>query len=135
MEYRVYDTKQNCWVLNNIYLSPSGELYEISKSFLGIVKLSSALNEDRYIYHRAIDLNDKYGTLIFEGDYIKAHVSEDKTVIGIVAFAQELAGYVILCDETDEFYMLGTDICEMIEVVGNVFDGTNEGEQDGYEAL
>ena len=140
MKYRVYDTKEKCWITDSVYMAPNGELYEVKKSFFGSTKFV-ALDENRYVYHIDIDLYDKNNILVLEGDYIKAVVDMDnedderKTVIGVVAYVHELAGYVILCDETEEFYMLGSDVSEFIEVIGNVFDGINEDEQDGYESL
>jgi hypothetical protein len=82
-----------------------------------------ALDADRYTYHQAIDLWDKNQQQVFERDYIRAQVSEDKSVIGLVAFAHELSAYVILCVDSDEFYTLGSNVSEEIEVIGNVFDG------------
>ena len=124
MAYRVYDTEQKCWV-NDVYLSTNGELYKEIRSFFGIVKLVP-LNSERYVYHNDINLYDKNEALIFEGDVVNAQVGEDKFVTGFVAYVNELAGYAILCDDTEEFYMLGSDVCEFIEIVGNVFDNKNE---------
>ena len=123
MAYRVYDNEQKKWVRDNIYLTPDGELFLIKKSLFGTVKVPLALSQDRYIYHKAIDLSDKNKKEIYEGDYIKAQVGEDKSVIGLVAFATELSSYVILCVDSDEFYTLGSEVTEHIEEIGNVFDG------------
>ena len=121
--FRVYDTKERRWIWNNVYLTPNGELFMIKQSVFGLVKIPLALNPDRYVYHKAIDLWDKNQARVYEGDYIKAQVAEDKTVLGMVVFAEELSAYIILCEESDEFYTLGKDVCDLIEVVGNVFDG------------
>ena len=123
MAYRVYDTEKNLWLKDNIYLNPNGDLFLIKKSVLGTVKVPLALSQDRYIYHEAIDLWDKNQRQVHEGDYIKAQVSEDKSVIGLVAFATELSAWVILCVDSDEFFTLGSETTEYIEVIGNVFDG------------
>ena len=123
MTYRVYDNEQKKWVKDNIYLNPDGELFLIKKSVFGMVKVSLALSQDRYIYHKAIDLWDKNQKQVHEGDYIQAQVSEDRSVVGLVAFAVELSSYVILCVDSDEFYTLGSETTEFIEVIGNVFDG------------
>lgn len=125
MEYRVYDIKEKRWIDNKVYLTPDGELYTINKSVLGRTKLSE-LSRDRYEYHRAIDLRDKNNIQIYEGDYVQAQVDENKSVIGMVAFAYELSSYVILCVDSNEFYTLGSEVCELIEVVGNVFDGYSQ---------
>ena len=125
--YRVYDIENNKWIKDNVYMSPDGELYKIKQSIFGWTKVPLILSQDKYIYHKSIDLCDKNGKEIHEGDYIKAQVVEDKTIIGVVTFATEISGYIILCDETNEFFTLGTEICEYIEVIGNVFDGYDEG--------
>lgn len=123
MAYRVYDNETKTWVKDNIYLSPYDELFLIKQSLFGMIKIPLMLSQARYIYHKAIDLYDKDGTQVYEGDYIKAQVSEDRSVIGLVTFATELSSYVILCIDSDEFYTLGSDVSSEIQVVGNVFDG------------
>ena len=134
MGYRVYDNKHKKWVKEDICLKPDGELMLIKRSAFGSVKLT-LLSSSRYIYHRDINLYDKEGVLVYEGDYIKAHVDENKDVIGVVAYAHELSSYVILCVDSDEFYTLGSEVCEYIQVIGNVFDGYKEEKKDGKQAL
>lgn len=123
MVYRVYDSELKKWVKDNIYLNPDGELFLIKQTLFGTVKIPLALSQDRYIYHQDINLYDKDGVLVYEGDYILARVTEDKEVIGLVAFAHELSAYVILCVDSDEFYTLGSNVSSEITVIGNVFDG------------
>lgn len=120
--FRVYDTEKKKWVKDGIYLNPNGELFLIKRSLFGRVKIPLALSGDKYVYHQDINLCDKNDVLVFEGDYIKASVSEDKEVVGMVAYASDLSAYVILCVDSDEFYTLGAQVCEYIEVIGNVFD-------------
>ena len=133
--YRVYDNEKKCWIKDNVYLSPDGELFLIKRSAFGWTKLPLALSQERYIYHKAIDLWDKNQNQIYEGDYIQAKVDENKTVIGLVAFAQELSAYVILCVDSDEFFTLGSETMEFIQIIGNVFDGYKEVKEDGQQAL
>ena len=121
MGYRVYDDKHKKWITENICLRPDGELMMIKKSALGSVKLTP-LSSSRFIYHRDIDLYDKNGVLVHEGDYIRARVAEDREEVGLVAYAHELSAYVILCVNNDTFYTLGSDVSSEIEVIGNVFD-------------
>ena len=123
MGFRVYDNEQNKWVKENVYLNTNGDLFLIKQSLFGMVKVPLALDANRYVYHKAIELWDKNQVQVYEGDYLEAQVAEDKTVIGLVAFAHELSAYVILCVDSDEFYTLGSDVSEEISVIGNVFDG------------
>lgn len=135
MSYRVYDTTKKKWIRDNIYLNPDGDLFLIKQSLFGMVKFPLALSQDRYVYHRDINLYDKHNVLIHEGDYIQAQVSEDRFVVGLVAFATELSAWVILCVDSDEFFTLGSETCEFIEVIGNVFDGYKEEKKDGKQTL
>ena len=64
------------------------------------------------------------------GDYLEAKVADDKVVKGIVTFAEELSSFIILCFDTEEFFTLGTEVCQFIEVVGNVFDDVKKGKKD-----
>ena len=134
MGYRVYDDKHKKWITENICLRPDGELMMIKKSALGSVKLTP-LSSSRFIYHRDINLYDKNGVLVHEGDYIRARVAEDREEVGLVAYAHELSAYVILCVNSDVFYTLGSDVSSEIEVVGNVFDGYKEEKKDGEQTL
>lgn len=135
MQYRVYDNKEKKWIKDKVYLSPDGELYKIKQGVLGLTKVPLALDSERYIYHCAIDLYDKHKKQVYEGDYIQAQVDKDKSVVGLVAFAQELSAWVLLCVDSDEFFTLGSEVCEHIEVIGNVFDSYKEEKKDGKQAL
>lgn len=126
MTYRVYDNKRKVWLKDNIYLNPDGELFRIKKLIFGMVKTFTALSSDRYIYHQDINLYDKDGDLVFEGDYILASVDEGKEVIGMVCYAHELSSYIILVDSTQEFFTLGSEVTKYIKVIGNIFDGYKE---------
>jgi hypothetical protein len=126
MGFRVYDNEQKKWVKNNIYLSPDDELFLIKQSLFGMVKVPLALDSERYICHKDINLYDRNKTLVYEGDYIRARVAEDKEEVGLVAYAHELSAYIILCVDSDTFYTLGSNVSEEISVIGNVFDGYEE---------
>ena len=119
--FRVYDKKKKKWVTDNVYLTPDGELVESKKSIFGGKLMFTT--EDRYVFQQAIDLYDKNNKQIFIGDYLEAKVSNDRIVRGVVTFAQELSAFIIVCFDSDEYFTLGTDVCELIMIVGNVFDG------------
>jgi len=125
MAYRVYDKKKRRFVTDNIFLTPDGELIESKKSLFG--NKLTFVDQNRFVYQKYIELDDKNGTPIYMGDYVKAQVAEDKEITGLVTYAQELSSYVILCFDTDEYFTLGTEVCEFIEVIGNVFDDLKKG--------
>ena len=118
--YRVYDTKKECWVNKGIYLSPNDELYLIKRTFFGNKLIF--LDNNRYVLQQAIELQDKYGIEIYIGDYLEAQVGNNKIVRGMVTFAPELSSYIILCFDTNEYFVLGQSIMTYIKVIGNVFD-------------
>ena len=124
MSFRVYDKKKKKFVSDNIFLTPDGELIESKKSLFG--NKLTFVDQDRFVYQKYIELNDKNNTPIFMGDYVNANVSEDKTITGLVTFSTELSSYVILCFETEEYFTLGEYVVEFIEVVGNVFDDSKK---------
>lgn len=125
--YRVYSKKDKKWVEDKIFMSQNGDLYILKNSIFSGAKLE-LLDEGMYVRHDDINLYDKNDVLVYEGDYIEARVSEDKIVIGMVAYAHELSSYVILCINSDTFYTLGSNVSSEIEVIGNVFDGYEGGD-------
>lgn len=127
--FRVYDKENKCWVEDNVYLTQNYDLYMLKRNLFGIEKLK-LLQDGQFVYHRAIDLYDRNNKLIYEGDYLKAKVSENSIVYGLVTYAIELSAYIILCEESNEFFALGNEITKFIEVVGNVFDGYDKVAKD-----
>ena len=134
MEYRVFDKKRKKWVNDDVYMNPNGELLKADKSILGWTK-PTFVSQDRYVYQKSIDLQDKNEIEVFVGDYLEAQVADDRIVRGVVTFAEELSSYIILCFDTDEYFTLGTEVCQYIEVVGNVFDDFKKGKKDGQQTL
>lgn len=120
MSFRVYDKKKKKFINDNIFLTPDGELVESKKSLFG--NKLTFVEQDRYVYQKYIELNDKNDTPIYMGDYLKAQVAEDREINGLVTFSPELSSYVILSFNTDEYFTLGESVREYIEVSGNVFD-------------
>lgn len=125
MAYRVYDKKKKRFVTDNIFLTPDGELIESKKSLFG--NKMTFVDQNRFVYQRYIELNDKNDTPIYVGDYLKAQVSEDKEITGLVTYSEQLSSYVILNFEADEYYPLGESVRELIELDGNVFDDLKKG--------
>ena len=124
MSYRVYDKKKKKFVTENVYLTPDGELVESKKSLFG--NKLTFVDQNRYVYQKYIELNDKNGAMIYMGDYVEANVAEGRTITGLVTFSTELSSYVILCFETDEYFTMGESVREYIQIVGNVFDDTKK---------
>ena len=120
MSYRVYDKKKRKFITDNIFLTPDGELVETKKSLFG--NKLSFVSQDRYVYQKSIDLYDKDNMLIYVGDYLSAEVADDKVITGLVTYAEELASYVILCFESEEYFVLSSHVCDRIKITGNVFD-------------
>lgn len=125
MAYRVYDKKKRRFVTDNVYLTPDGELVESKKSLFG--NKMTFIDQNRFVYQRYIGLSDLDNNPIYIGDILEARVADDEIVTGIVSFAEELYSYVIFCDCNEKWYTLGTEICDRIRVVGNVFDNDKKG--------
>lgn len=120
MGFRVYDKKKKKFVQDSIYLTPDGELVEPKKSLFGD-KLTF-VDQNRYAYQKAIELNDRDGNAIYMGDYLEAQISDDETITGLVTFSTELSSYIILCFDNDKYYNIGDYVSDRIKIVGNVFD-------------
>jgi hypothetical protein len=129
VSFRVYDKKKRKFVTDNIYLTPDGELVESKKSLWG--NKMTFVDQNRYVYQRYIGLEDKNDISIYIGDTLEAQVAEDRTIKGMVTFAPELSAYIILCFESEEYFTLGESVCDLITVVGNVFDDEKKGNKDG----
>ena len=129
MSYRVFDKKKKKFVTDNIFLTPNGELVESKKSLFG--NQMTFVDGNRYVFQRAIELRDKNDIEIYVGDYLEAQVAEDKIIRGMVTFSQELSSYIILCFDTGEYFTLGESVCDLVTVVGNVFDDEKKGKKDG----
>ena len=133
--FRVFDTEKKQWIKDEIYLAPNGDLYMIKQSIFGLVKKPIILSPDRYVYHHDIGLYDKNKELMYVGDFVEAQVDEDKVIRGMITYAHELASYIILCPDIEQFYLISIEVCEFIRVIGNVFDGYNEDINDGQQTL
>ena len=129
MAYRVFDKKKKKFVTDNIFLTTDGELVESKKSLFG--NKLTFVDQNRFVYQKYIELNDKDNVPIYIGDILEAQVSENRAVKGMVTFAPELSAYIILCFDSEEYFTLGESVCDLITVVGNVFDDDKKGKKDG----
>ena len=120
--FRVFDTEENQWI-KDVYMGSDGKLFLIKRSIFGRTKAPIELPLDRYVCHTDIGLTDKNNYYVLIGDYVIAHVAEDRDVIGMVTYATELSAYIILCEDSNEYFTLGSEVTEFIEIIGNVFDG------------
>lgn len=129
--FRVYDKKRKIFITEDVLMNKNGDLYMVGKKLFR--NKFTFLHQDRYIFQQTTGLFDRNNIEIYIGDVLEAEVADDRTVRGIVVYASELASYVILCFDSDEYFVLGESVCGFIEVIGNVFD--NEmGNKDGDES-
>lgn len=120
MSFRVFDKKKKKFVTDNIFLTPDGELVESKKSLFG--NKITFIDQNRFVFQKYIELNDKNDVPIYVGDMLEAQVSEDRMIQGMVTFSPELSSYIILCFDSEEYFTLGESVRNLISVVGNVFD-------------
>lgn len=128
MAYRVYDKKKKKFVTDNIFLTPDGELVESKKSLFS--NKMTFVDGNRFVFQKSTELFDKDNKEVFVGDYLSAEVSDDRIVEGLVTFAEELGSFVILCFDTDEYFVLSQSICSRIQVTKNVFDDNKRGKKN-----
>ena len=120
MSFRVWDKKRKKWVNDDIYLNPDGELFQPNKKLFG--NRLTFVSQNRYVYQKSIELQDMNGQEIYIGDYVEAQVADNKTICGVVIYAEELSSYIIICFSSDEYYALGSQVSSYLRVVGNVFE-------------
>lgn len=124
--YRVYDTEEKKWIIEECVLSPKGELYKTNKQVSNAIKLISFHNKisfyldinSRFILQRSILLQDKTDKEIYEGDILKT----TKNIIGVVSYSTDLAAYVLLEYKSNKYYPLSSDICKQSRIIGNIID-------------
>ncbi len=114
--YRVWNHKGKCWV-RDVYIAPNMDIVQTEpyKRKRDVVK-TRLLPDNRFTVHSSIGVNDKNGTLLFEGDIVKSSTN----MIGIITYASEKLAYIILDFKEHKYYPLNTERCGSIEVIGNV---------------
>lgn len=121
MYYRVYDKKEKRWI-NEVFMFPNGSLFILKKKLFGHDKITM-LKGSRYVIHRNTLLVDKGCNVIYEGDICKGIAEEGfEHIHGVVAYSREVGMYCIFDEENSKFYPMVEQLCENVEIVGNVFD-------------
>lgn len=119
--YRVYDNKEKVWLRDGFFISPNGDMY-ISEKNLFSNKLVLA-SEQRYVVQHEVNLYDKKGRLIFEGDICKI---AERNVIGVIAYIPEHASYYLLDNKNMKYYPLyEKSVGEYAEIIGNVCENSD----------
>lgn len=122
---RIYDNKQNKWIMDGIYLNPNTEeLYIFEKKRFRKERLVP-VSSKRFIVHNDIRLTDKDGYLIHEGDVVEAEINPNEFIMTMVAWCPSMAAYTLLDFETDTGYPLGEEQCKYVRIMGNIFDTPN----------
>lgn len=129
MPYRVYDKKKKKFIEDGILLTPDGELVESKKTLFG--NKLSFVDQDRYVYQKYIELDDKNGMPMYIGDYVEAEINEGETILAMVTFSSQVSAFIIIRLDKDQWFSLGESLCPYVKVVGNVFDDLKKGKKDG----
>ena len=122
MNFKAYSISESRWLSekDHVYLSPDGDLYQWRKSIFSLGKMHR-MPFTLYKYHVEIGMLDKKYRPIHEGDICKLE-NDDGEVIGMIAYAEEVCGYVLLDDVNLRFYPLTNLMTPYIEIIGNVLD-------------
>lgn len=133
--FRVYDTKEQCWLCGDYYISQYGDLFSSEEKMFGNVKLHLK-SDNRYIWQQDIGYFDKNDQLIFEGDICEITV-DDTVIVCVVAYIPERAAYMLLDYKYNAYYQFYDEVKELISVVGNVCENQNliEFEQEEEEEV
>ncbi len=73
---RVFNIKDNCWHHGEFCVYENGDLMEIKKRPFGLEKIE-LLSDEKYVWHKDIELHDSKGNLIFEGDICEMNLPVD----------------------------------------------------------
>lgn len=128
--YRVYDKKQERWLIQETFLGYNGELYVIRQSkFNKLFKNHkiTLLSQNRYVYQFNSFISDKSGILLYEGDIVKLKLFKQGKEVAekYCQVAKNIDGrFILLCYADNKYYGLeGKN--KVIERVGNIFENKN----------
>jgi len=118
MRYRVFDIKNKVQINNVVVTDPRGDIFVVKQGLFGKFTLK-LLSDRKYVVHRCVEIQDKHGIDIYEGDICNA---KDGVFTGIVTYVPEHASFYLLCDKDSTFYPLGFEYQNLLEVLGNVIE-------------
>lgn len=124
--FRVYDTKEKCFVRKNISLTIDGDLQLAKLKFISLFNLH-LLSTERYVcqmWTQFFDINKKR---IYEGDICEATYYGNR-IIGQVTYVAEKGAFLLLDFKNYKYYTMGSQICIdcKYRVIGNIFDEKQE---------
>lgn len=121
--YRVYDNKEKKWLREGFFISPNGDMYMSDKRIFGNLHKLLLISKRRFTIQNEIEMNDKNGKLIFEGDICKI---TNRNIVGVIVYVPEHASYYLLDDKHMKYYPLYEKlISEHVEVIGNVCENSD----------
>lgn len=123
--YRVYDKELEEW-RDDIVVFNDGALgvYTFHKLLPNTVSI--LFNEEPYVIHFDTGTYDKNNNVIFEGDICKDKDGNEY----IVGYGREVGAYCLFDYDNDLYYILVDEVSNDVEVVGNVFDGVVNTDED-----
>ena len=127
IEYRIWDTKKKKMFYSyDNYLKLEGELWSLwEKDNKG--KLILLTNSNDGILLQFIELKDKNGKKIYEGDILQLRsdgvwvLKDEKDGRSVVEWDEELCGFSPFTEKNDEYYCGECEI-ENFKVIGNVWE-------------
>lgn len=115
--YRMWDHEKERWV-KDFYIIPSGEAFVLKKKLFGSKLVP--MTEDKYTLHKNIEVFDRNGKSIYEGDIVVN--TDDCDIKGVVAYSSNHAAYYIFDEKRGLYYGITDAVRDKMEIVGNCFE-------------